>query len=67
VPPFDTVPGADPVTGAIENVITKKTKFSPDSVYTFRIKEQMIFDKEASRMFTRIIGLATDSKTGNRR
>lgn len=30
----------------------------PDSVYKFRIKEQWIFDKEASRMFVRIIGIA---------
>jgi gliding motility associated protien GldN len=55
---LDTVPVTDPVTGAVENVITKKAKFSPDSVYTFRIKEQVIFDKEASRLFTRIIGIA---------
>lgn len=54
----DTVDVPDPVTGAIERVITKKPKFSPDSVYTFRIKEQLIFDKEASRLFTRIIGIA---------
>ncbi len=59
---FDTVPVADPITGAVENVITKKPKFSLDSVYTFRIKEQMIFDKEASRMFTRIIGIAPIAK-----
>lgn len=55
---FDTVEVPDPVTGAVEKVITKKPKFSPDSVYTFRIKEQVIFDKEASRLFTRIIGIA---------
>lgn len=58
----DTVDVPDPVTGTVERVITKKPRFSPDSVYTFRIKEQMIFDKEASRMFTRIIGIAPIAK-----
>ena len=59
---YDTVDVPDPVTGAVERVITKKPKFSPDSVYTFRIKEQVIFDKEASRLFTRIIGIAPIAK-----
>lgn len=58
----DTVDVVDPATGAVEKVITKKPKFSPDSVYTFRIKEQIIFDKEASRMFTRILGIAPIAK-----
>ncbi len=58
----DTVDVADPVTGAIEKTITKKPSFTSDSVYTFRIKEQMIFDKEASRLFTRIIGIAPIAK-----
>lgn len=30
----------------------------PDSIYKFRIKEQWLFDKEASRMIVRIIGIA---------
>ncbi|MCE3281333.1 MAG: gliding motility protein GldN [Chitinophagaceae bacterium] len=30
----------------------------PDSIYMFRIKEQVFFDKESSRLFTRIIGIA---------
>ncbi|WP_438946663.1 gliding motility protein GldN [Sediminibacterium sp.] len=59
---LDTVDVTDPATGAVEKVITKKPKFSPDSVYTFRIKEQVIFDKEASRMFTRILGIAPIAK-----
>jgi gliding motility associated protien GldN len=58
----DTVEVPDPVTGVVERVISKKPKFSPDSVYTFRIKEQVIFDKEASRLFTRIIGIAPIAK-----
>ena len=31
---------------------------SPDSMYTFRLKEQWIFDKKTSRMYCRIIGIA---------
>ncbi len=58
----DTVEVADPVTGAVEKVISKQARFRPDSVYTFRIKEQVIFDKEASRLFTRIIGIAPIAK-----
>lgn len=59
---LDTVEVTDPLSGTTELVITKKPKFSPDSVYTFRIKEQLIFDKEASRLFTRIIGIAPIAK-----
>ncbi|MBV9987246.1 MAG: gliding motility protein GldN [Chitinophagaceae bacterium] len=58
----DTVEVPDPVTNTVEKIITKKPRFSPDSVYTFRIKEQVIFDKEASRLFTRIIGIAPIAK-----
>ncbi len=58
----DTVDVPDPISGTVERVITKKPRFSPDSVYTFRIKEQVIFDKEASRLFTRIIGIAPIAK-----
>ncbi|TAG13709.1 MAG: gliding motility protein GldN [Sphingobacteriia bacterium] len=59
---LDTQEVADPITGVIDKVVTKKAKFSPDSVYTFRIKEQIVFDKEASRLFTRIIGIAPIAK-----
>ena len=59
---LDTVEVADPVSGAIERVITKKPRFSADSVYTFRIKEQWIFDKESSKMTCRIIGIAPIAK-----
>jgi len=59
---YDTVDVTDPVNGTVERIITKKPKFSSDSVYTFRIKEQIIFDKEASRLFTRIIGIAPIAK-----
>jgi gliding motility associated protien GldN len=59
---LDTVDVPDPVTGTVDRVITKRPRFSPDSVYTFRLKEQIIFDKEASRVFTRIIGIAPIAK-----
>ena len=31
---------------------------NPDSIYTFRLKEQWIFDSKTSRMYCRIIGIA---------
>jgi gliding motility associated protien GldN len=31
---------------------------NPDSIYTFRLKEQYIFDAKTSRMYCRIIGIA---------
>lgn len=58
----DTVTVVDPISGTEEKVITKKPRFQPDSVYTFRLKEQILFDKEASRLFTRIIGIAPVAK-----
>lgn len=58
----DTLDVPDPLTGTTEKVISKKPKFSPDSVYTFRLKEQVLFDKEASRLITRIIGIAPVAK-----
>jgi len=59
---YDTVDVPDPVSGAVDRVITKKPKFISDSIYTFRIKEQIVFDKEASRIFFRIIGIAPIAK-----
>jgi gliding motility associated protien GldN len=35
----------------------KKKGLDVDSIYTFRLKEQWIFDKESSRLYTRIIGI----------
>ena len=48
----------------VDTAIIYDTKFAPnpDSIYTFRLKEQWIFDKEASRMFVRIIGIAPVAK-----
>jgi len=60
---LDTVDVPDLENGGIKKKqVTYKPLFSFDSVYTFRIKEQIIFDKEASRLFTRIIGIAPIAK-----
>lgn len=60
---LDTMDVQDLENGGIKKKqVTFKPLFSFDSVYTFRIKEQIIFDKEASRLFTRIIGIAPIAK-----
>ena len=33
-------------------------EFNPDDIVKFRIKEEWVFDKESSRMFSRILGIA---------
>jgi gliding motility associated protien GldN len=38
--------------------VVTQTSFDPGSVMKFRIKEEWVFDREASRMFVRIIGIA---------
>jgi gliding motility associated protien GldN len=43
--------------GSMAVTVTKKAKLNLDSVYKYKLKEQYIFDKEASRMFVRIIGI----------
>ena len=47
-----------------DTTVIYDTKYAPnpDSIYTFRLKEQWIFDKEASRLFCRIIGIAPVAK-----
>jgi len=39
-------------------VIYKRNEVNLDSFYKFRIKEEVIFDKESSRLFWRILGIA---------
>ncbi|HEY0434316.1 MAG TPA: gliding motility protein GldN, partial [Chitinophagaceae bacterium] len=55
----DTVAQTDPndPSKVIRYVVTKAS-FNPKSVNKLRIKEEWIFDKEASRMFVRILGIA---------
>jgi gliding motility associated protien GldN len=33
-------------------------EFNPDDIIKFRLKEEWVFDKESSRMYTRILGIA---------
>lgn len=50
-----------PITDSLGQVIgTKKMRneINFDSFYKFRIKEEVIFDKESSRLFWRILGIA---------
>lgn len=43
-----------------DTAVVYNTKLAPqpDSIYTFRLKEQYIFDSKTSRMYCRIIGIA---------
>lgn len=59
--------GGEPDTQAVRDIedpnkIVKYTvtqaAFDPNSVMKFRLKEEWVFDREASRMFVRIIGIA---------
>jgi gliding motility associated protien GldN len=55
----DTVPQVDPDhPDKILRYVITKASFDPKSVTKIRIKEEWIFDKEASRMFVRILGIA---------
>jgi gliding motility associated protien GldN len=39
-------------------IVYKSREFNPDSIYKFHLKEEVIFDKESSRLFWRILGIA---------
>ncbi|HMO33496.1 MAG TPA: gliding motility protein GldN [Lacibacter sp.] len=54
---LDTVPVYDFNGDITEYKVTNK-EVDPDSIYRFRIKEEWVFDKESSRMFVRILGIA---------
>jgi gliding motility associated protien GldN len=54
---LDTVPKYDR-DGNIAGYQVREKAVDPDSIYKFRIKEEWIFDKEASRLFVRILGIA---------
>lgn len=51
VPQFDS-------NGVQTGVVYKRNDINLDSFYKFRIKEEVIFDKESSRLFWRILGIA---------
>lgn len=42
----------------IDSFIVSCNTLNPDDIVKFRIKEEWVFDREASRMFVRIIGIA---------
>ena len=44
--------------GVVTGYVTKRPDVSLDSFYKFRIKEEFIFDKETSRTYWRILGIA---------
>jgi len=55
----DTLPQYDvnDPTKIVKYIVTT-TSFDPESVVKLRIKEEWVFDREASRMFVRILGIA---------
>lgn len=54
---MDTVPVMDMEGNIVKNEVRQK-QIDPDSIYRFKLKEEWIFDKESSRMFVRILGIA---------
>jgi gliding motility associated protien GldN len=48
--------------GNVTGTETKRNEVSWDSIYKFRIKEEVVFDKESSRLFFRILGIAPVKK-----
>lgn len=44
--------------GVQTGIVYKRPEINLDSFYKFRIKEEVIFDKESSRLFWRILGIA---------
>ena len=59
------VVGGDPVDvpiydslGNLTGTVKKTNDINLDSFYRFRIKEEVVFDKESSRLFFRILGIA---------
>ncbi len=54
---MDTVPVMDMEGNVVKNEVRQK-QIDPDSIYRYKLKEEWIFDKESSRMFVRILGIA---------
>ncbi len=54
---FDTSKQFD-LQGNVAGYQVRPKAVEPDSIYKFRLKEEWIFDKETSRMFVRILGIA---------
>ena len=54
----DTSETYDINTGEVNGYEVREKPVEGDSIYRFRLKEEWIFDKESSRMFVRILGIA---------
>lgn len=54
---IDTVPQFD-LDGNIVKYKIAAREVDLDSIYKFKLKEEVVFDKESSRLFTRILGIA---------
>lgn len=54
---LDTIPVMD-LNGEVVKYEARQRMVEPDSIYRYRLKEEWIFDKESSRMFVRILGIA---------
>lgn len=52
-----TIRSIDPVTGE-EKMVTTRDEFDPRTVVQYKIKEIWVFDKEASQLKVRILGIA---------
>lgn len=52
-----TVRSIDPVTGE-EKMVTTRDEFDPRTIVQYKLKEVWVFDKEASALKTRILGIA---------
>ena len=44
--------------GNVVSLEVRPKQISPDSIYRFRLKEDIVFDKKNARMFKRILGIA---------
>ncbi|RAJ03903.1 gliding motility associated protein GldN [Chitinophaga skermanii] len=52
-----TVRSIDPVTGE-EKMVTTRDEFNPETIKQYKVREIWVFDKEASALKVRILGLA---------
>ena len=54
----DTVPIYDPQSGLKKKDSVITNDFNPDDIIKYEIKEEWVFDKQSSRLFCRILGIA---------
>jgi gliding motility associated protien GldN len=54
----DTVPVIDPQTGLKRKDTVISQDFNPDDIVKFEVKEEWVFDKQSSRLYCRILGIA---------